>query len=64
MAGGAAPRVRREKLSIYLVKAGYGSDDRLLKLDNADEPIALNLGDCYSGRIDVSNKCAIIGHLN
>lgn len=44
MATGASERTRKEKLSIYLVKSDYLADDRILKLENAQPPIALNLG--------------------
>lgn len=37
--------VRREKLSIYLAKSDYTSDDRLLKLASAQPALSVNLGD-------------------
>ena len=44
MATKAPARARREKLSIYLVKTEFTTDERLLKLENAEPAIPLNLG--------------------
>ena len=37
-------RPRQEKLSIYLVKPGTKADDSLIKTENANQPISLDLG--------------------
>lgn len=45
MATYAPVQPRREKLSIYLVKADYVADERLLKVGGAKPPISLDLGE-------------------
>jgi uncharacterized protein (TIGR04141 family) len=44
MATSTIARSRREKLSIYLVKTDYLSDELILSLEKAKSPIALDLG--------------------